>query len=253
VSTDRTDSAVRRVGGARGRQAEGTREAIMATAERLFAEHGVASVSSRQISEAAGQGNNAAVGYHFGSKADLVRAIARRHNERIERRRAELVAGLGADARVHDWVECLVRPLTEHLAELGVPSWYARFSLQLTTDPGLYEQITDEVIASAPMQRISRGLRPSLTALPREVREYRLQMIRHLIGHTCADRERTLAAAGRSSRADWDRVARLLADAVTGLLLAPVTTAPRPAAARSVTQGSDVQGGRVLRKVKSDA
>jgi AcrR family transcriptional regulator len=224
VAADRTGSGVRRVG-TRGRQAAGTRELIMATAERLFAEHGVAAVSSRQISEAAGQGNNAAVGYHFGTKTDLVRAIVRRHGEQIERRRAELVAGLGADAGVHDWVDCFVRPLTEHLAALGVPSWYARFALQLSTDPALQELVTEEVRHAPTMQRISRGLRPSLAGLSREVREQRLQMIRHLIGYTCADRERLLAASGRSSRADWDRAARLLVDAVVGLLLAPVTAA----------------------------
>jgi len=38
-----------------------TREAILIAAERLFAEHGVFAVSNRQVSEAAGQGNNAAV------------------------------------------------------------------------------------------------------------------------------------------------------------------------------------------------
>jgi AcrR family transcriptional regulator len=230
VASNRTGSGVRAVG-ARGRQAAGTRELIMATAERLFAEHGVAAVSSRQISEAAGQGNNAAVGYHFGTKTDLVLAIVRRHVDGIERRRAELVAELGPDAAVLDWVECLVRPLTEHLASLGAPSWYARFSLQLSTDPALRDLVTDEVLNSPSMLRISKGLRPALAALPREVREQRLQMIRHLLAHTCADRERTLSGLSRSTRADWDRAARLLIDAVTGLLLAPVSAAARPAGA----------------------
>lgn len=220
---DRGSEAHRARVGARGRQADGTRELIMSTAERLFAEHGVSAVSSRQISEAAGQGNNAAVGYHFGTKLDLIRAIVRRHNQRIELRRQEMVDVVGTDAGVRDWVECLVRPLTEHLAELGSPSWYARFSLQVSTDPVLREIFSDELRASPPVARISAGLRPSLTALPREVREQRLWMIRQLIAHTCADRERALAAAGRSTRADWDRAARLLADAVSGLLLAPVS------------------------------
>jgi AcrR family transcriptional regulator len=49
-------------------------------------------VSNRQISEAAGQGNNTAVGYHFGTKTDLIRAILRRHREPVEARRKELYA-----------------------------------------------------------------------------------------------------------------------------------------------------------------
>ncbi|MDU0294099.1 TetR family transcriptional regulator, partial [Saccharothrix longispora] len=49
-----------------------TRLRLLAAAERLFAERGLYAVSNRQISAEAGQGNNAAVGYHFGTKADLV-------------------------------------------------------------------------------------------------------------------------------------------------------------------------------------
>ena len=239
MSTDRTGSGARRTTGTpgrqaegarrvgtRGRQAEGTRALIMATAERLFAEYGVAVVSSRQISEEAGQGNNAAVGYHFGTKHELVRAILRRHGEQIELRRAELLARLPADAGVHDWVECIVRPLTEHLAALGVPSWYARFALQLSTDPALSRLAAEDRQDSPSTRRIGRGLRPWLTALPGEVREQRLEMIRHLIGHTCADRESALAAGRGGAGPDWDRAARLLVDAVTGLLLAPVTVRP---------------------------
>ncbi|MBR7839554.1 TetR family transcriptional regulator, partial [Actinospica durhamensis] len=211
--------------GARGRQSEGTRELIMATAERLFAEHGLAGVSARQISEAAGQGNNAAVGYHFGTKTDLIRAIVRRHNQLIELRRVGMLERLGADAGPRDWIECLVRPLTEHLAEPGGPSWYARFSLQVGIDPVLREILSREVRSAPGMVRVAAGLRPSLAALPPEVRRARLEMIRHLIEHTCADRERALATATRPVRADWDRAARLLVDAVAGLLLAPVTPA----------------------------
>ena len=67
----------------RSARRDATRELILTTAERLFAEYGIEVVSNRQISEAAGQGNNAAVNYHFGTKADLVRAIMAGHNKDI--------------------------------------------------------------------------------------------------------------------------------------------------------------------------
>jgi len=76
----------------RNDRASTTREAILTAAERLFAEHGVYAVSNRQVSEAAGQGNNAAVGYHFGTKADLVRAIESKHRIPIEQLREQMVA-----------------------------------------------------------------------------------------------------------------------------------------------------------------
>src|SRR3954453_12180766 len=98
---------------ARAEQVSATRELILTAAERLFAERGVYAVSNRQVSEAAGQGNNAAVGYHFGTKADLVRAITRKHAERIERARARMLAATGDSADLREWVACLVRPSTE--------------------------------------------------------------------------------------------------------------------------------------------
>ena len=81
---------------ARSDRASTTQEAILTAAERLFAEHGVFAVSNRQVSEAAGQGNNAAVGYHFGTKTDLVRAIERRHREPIERLREDMARSSGS-------------------------------------------------------------------------------------------------------------------------------------------------------------
>ena len=79
----------------RADRASTTQEAILKAAERLYAEHGVFAVSNRQVSEAAGQGNNAAVGYHFGTKADLVRAIEHKHRGPIEELRQQRIAGIG--------------------------------------------------------------------------------------------------------------------------------------------------------------
>ena len=50
-------------------------EHLKAVALKLFAERGIDGVTVRQIAEAAGQKNHAAVGYYFGSKEDLVREL----------------------------------------------------------------------------------------------------------------------------------------------------------------------------------
>src|SRR6476661_9822287 len=99
-----------------------TREAILTAAERLFAEHGVFAVSNRQVSEAAGQGNNAAVGYHFGTKTDLVRAIVSKHAMRVDALRESMLSEASDSFDLRDWLSCLVRPSTDHLAELGNPT-----------------------------------------------------------------------------------------------------------------------------------
>lgn len=207
---------------ARAEQVESTRGLILDTAERLFAEHGVVSVSNRQISEAAGQGNNAAVGYHFGSKNDLVRAIVRRHAEPMTVIRRRLLDSHGTSAEVRDWVVCVVRPITEHLADLGNPSWYARFAAQLVTEPNLRELTATEVGDLPTLQAVFRGLDRVLPELSPEVRRERDDMAHTLILHFCARRERTLAL-GADSRAMWSATESSLTDALEGLYRAPVT------------------------------
>jgi AcrR family transcriptional regulator len=207
----------------RAERAAPTRERILTAAERLFAEHGVFTVSNRQVSEAAGQGNNAAVGYHFGTKTDLIRAILRRHAASAERVRARLAADLDDGAELRDWISCLVRPITEHLAELGNPTWYARFSAQVMTDPVLRTVMIDEAMESASLRRIVEGLNRCLPELSPEVRAERGAMARQLIVHMCAERERALAEGTATPRSTWDGAAAGLIDAIVGIWLAPAT------------------------------
>ncbi|WP_405876139.1 TetR/AcrR family transcriptional regulator [Streptomyces sp. NBC_00005] len=207
---------------ARAEQVGATRELILTAAERLFAERGVYAVSNRQVSEAAGQGNNAAVGYHFGTKADLVRAIVRKHEARTEEIRARLLTGIGDSTDVRGWVDCLVRPMPEHLADLGGPTWYARFCAQLMTDPALHDILVEESLASPSLRQIIEGLNRCLPELPAEVRAERGEMARHLIVHMPAERERALAENRATPRSNWHDAAIGLADAIVGLWLAPV-------------------------------
>ncbi len=200
-----------------------TRELILVTAERLFAENGVEAVSNRQVSEAAGQSNNFAVGYHFGSKDDLVVAIMRRHTEPMERRRTEMLAQVTGSPDLRDWMSCLVRPTTEHLASLGSPSWYARFLAQMTTHPALREFVRNEVVSSRTMQQISEGILRLVPRLPEDVWRDRSDMSRLLIVHMCAERERALHEGTARPHSTWESTASGLVDALVGLWLAPVS------------------------------
>jgi AcrR family transcriptional regulator len=213
--------------GARVDQVASTRKAILETAERLFAEHGVAAVSARQISEAAGQGNNAAVGYHFGTKMGLVRAILASHSEPIEARRAELVAENAGSTELRDWLTCLVLPSAEHFASLGTPTWFARFSAQVMTDPVLRSLIEEQSLNAPSMQQLLHGLRGCVSGLPAGVRQERGEMARHLLVHDFAERERAEAGGEAVGRAGWDEATAGLVDALVGLFQAPATTSDR--------------------------
>jgi AcrR family transcriptional regulator len=210
----------------RTERASSTQEAILVAAERLYAEHGVFAVSNRQVSEAAGQGNNAAVGYHFGTKADLVRAIEHKHRGPVEELREQMVADLvasGDSGELRGWAACLVRPLTDHLAALGNPSWYARFAAQAMTDPAYYNVVVKGALSSPSLVQVVEGFNHCLPNVPADVRYERNIMARNLLMHTCADRERTLATGRSMSQRSWRAAASGLIDAIVGLWLAPVT------------------------------
>src|SRR5690349_15934196 len=114
-----------------------TRTRILAAAERLYAERGVDGVSLREITEAAGQRNNAAVHYHFGGRDELVRELFELRYAQLETRRAEMLAALDADGRTDD-IEALVRILVAPFAEAadqGAEGTWVRFVARLHEDP----------------------------------------------------------------------------------------------------------------------
>lgn len=211
---------------ARADQVRATRTRILLTAERLFAEQGLLSVSNRQISEAAGQGNNAAVNYHFGTKTDLVRALISRHTVPMEAVRARLLAQFAGSTELRDRVVCVVRPFTDHLAELGVPSWYARFGAQVMTEPSFRELATVE-FGDAPLMRTAfDALHRCLPELTTPACHERDAMAMTLVVHYCAQQERSLTA-GTDATAAWAGIATGLIDALEGLYRAPQSPRPR--------------------------
>src|ERR1051326_9079064 len=93
-----------------------SRLAMILAAERLFAERGIAAVSLREIGAAAGQRNNSAAQYHFGSKQGLVDAVVEHRMGPINERRLALLADLDTSGRGSDLralVEALVEPFAE--------------------------------------------------------------------------------------------------------------------------------------------
>jgi AcrR family transcriptional regulator len=201
----------------RSRNAEATRELLLRTAERLYAEHGLAQVSNRQIVEAAGQANNSALSYHVGTRADLIEAITRTHLEPIADGMRELVELTRGSTNPRDHVASLVLPYIRHLADLGNPSWFARFIAQITTDPASTGSHAD--LLAPHFQEGLATVWAHVPDLPAEEAELRSRTMRVAIIHTCAELERAAAATGVP--VNWTLVAESLTDAVTGLLLAP--------------------------------
>src|SRR5258705_3470203 len=92
-----------------------TRERLVHVAIRLFAERGIDGVSTRDITSAA-EANSAAIGYHFGSKENLVRAVFQALAGPLNRTRLDALtayeASVGPDRvlEVKKIARCLIEP-----------------------------------------------------------------------------------------------------------------------------------------------
>jgi hypothetical protein len=70
-------------------------------------------------------------------------------------------------------------PVTEHVEALGTPSWYARFIVQVTSDPALRADMVEAFVAASPsMEEPQDGLNGCLPDLPPEVQAERAAMTR---------------------------------------------------------------------------
>ena len=116
-------------GGVRGEQRD-AKEAMIEVAEKLIGERGLDNVSMRDVASYAGQRNNSAVQYHFGSRDGLITQILRRRLAAldVERRRRLAVAdekGLGNDLTALAHV--LFDPIVDLLRDQPESTHYARF------------------------------------------------------------------------------------------------------------------------------
>ena len=88
-----------------------TKQRILGAAEELFARHGFAGASLRQVTAAA-HVNLAAVNYHFGSKENLINEVFRR---RLDGLNADRLAALGEARKrpgyaLEDTLDAFIRP-----------------------------------------------------------------------------------------------------------------------------------------------
>ncbi|NII10936.1 TetR/AcrR family transcriptional regulator [Oleiagrimonas sp. C23AA] len=89
-----------------------TKERILGAAETLFARHGFAGASLRQVTSAA-KVNLAAVNYHFGSKDNLIEEVFRRRLDELNGRRVAALKGAGEDASLDALLGAYIRPALE--------------------------------------------------------------------------------------------------------------------------------------------
>lgn len=192
------------------------RERLILAAERLIAERGP-TVPLRDIAAAAGQRNNSAIQYHFGSRDGLIAAIVEHRLATLEVRRLELLAEQAGSAEsVHSLLEALVIPMFELSAHHGV-GHYARFLEQIRTHPAVTDAANLDTAERTSVRVIMRGLQRRLPELPPRLRIRRLRALPTLLFALLADHERAVES-GRVTAGDeaaWGELVDMLAGALT--------------------------------------
>ncbi|HYP83330.1 TetR/AcrR family transcriptional regulator [Variovorax sp.] len=201
-------------------------DVLLATAQRLFAEKGIDGVSMREIAREAGQRNNSALHYHFGSKEALIQAILQSGMREVNELRNDYIDQLFSGGRHGDLralVEAIVWPLASKMLT-GSGNTYNRFLAAAQVHP-------DTDLAASTREEEDRGFRRIYELLQRALPDMPELLLRqrYLAGvsfvmFSLADFERMGPRRSKAQRGfDLHRAIENLIDMVSGALAAPIS------------------------------
>jgi AcrR family transcriptional regulator len=210
-----------------------TRQNLLAAAERLFAERGVAAVSLREIARVAGAKNVIAVQYHFADRDGVLQAILDKHLPDVEARRHALLDLLGGEPEpaVRPLAGALVRPLAAKLTDAdGGPAFLRVYADLLNRPRPPVALLTDARYRS--LQRWHDQLQPLL-----DPTAARLHPRQTAVVYTAVELARRAAAGPHTD----DRLfTSHLVDVVAAILTAPVSDETRHLVATNRRQAAEV-------------
>tara|TARA_B100000686_G_scaffold239615_1_gene247927 strand:- start:226 stop:828 length:603 start_codon:yes stop_codon:yes gene_type:complete len=191
-----------------------TKTRLLDHAEKMFAEDGVFAVTNRQITEAAGQKNESALNYHFGTRNELIIALLTRRGRELDDLRAELLTHLKNKPTTRELVQLLVEVYASCLhTENGRD--YLRIVDQLRG------WMTDwEFIASFEEDNVHEHLKYILDLLQKGSDSQRVLGMIMLMTAMTASRAQ-LVSDGLKLPSTHEQYVETLTDMLTGVLLGP--------------------------------
>jgi AcrR family transcriptional regulator len=168
------------------RDATTTRQKLLRAGEQLFAAKGVDGALVRDIIRLAGQANDSAIHYHFGSRQGLLEAILARHIELMEAARREREVDGGAD------LEALVAALVEPTAaRLLTPEGrdFLRIVVRLAGHAGVRSHAVPSLLQGTAVAHQLKLIEQSCLAfLPEPIALERVATLISVLTATLADR-----------------------------------------------------------------
>lgn len=183
-----------------------TKDRILAAAEELFAEAGIAATSLRQITGRAGV-NLAAVNYHFGSRDALIEAVFERRlkplNEERLARLDQLKSGTPTLSQV---VKAFIEPVLSlsRDPERGGPRFVRLVAQSYTETSSRFERFFTGQYREV-LERFADVLEESLPGLQREEIHWRLHFMIGATAYTIVDSHLLRLIAGSERTGDMER------------------------------------------------
>lgn len=213
---------------------QGTKERLLSTALRMFAESGFDAVSIRDLTNAA-NANLGAVGYHFGSKDGIIQAVLKLA-EPINARRLQALeecereAGSGG-ATVEQIIRALVEPAVRLARDTTGDGFY--FSRIYRIASALRPPIVLEVIRAQYDKialRFIDALARALPEIPRTVIVWRyisaVGAMLHVVDDASLMNRVLKFSEGRGDASDPDQIIDALIPFLIGGISAPLLTKP---------------------------
>lgn len=207
-------------------------------AEKLIAERGLDNVSMRDVATVAGQRNNSAVQYHFGSRDGLIMQILRRRLIALDierQRRLAVIDEMGLGTDLSSLVGVVFGPIVDLLRDNPDATHYARFLQRVgpVMAPGIPETglrtSSDDVVVR---------LIDSMSHLPRRVAFERIDLATQMFTGSLAVYEDRRDASNTVVNSRFEDVVAHLYDMVEAALLAGVSASEQSRFAASIADAS---------------
>jgi len=177
---------------------DGSRQKLLASAERLFAERGFSGVSVRDIASGAGV-NSALVGYYFGNKLGLLSAVYLRHCKPLNEERLRMLREFSRQpggATLEQVLEAFLRPALVDAPDHNGRSEFTRLRSIIS---GENSALLEETIAEnfdRPGRTFVDALARCLPHLTREDVLWRFHFLLGSLYHTGAHASRICILSG---------------------------------------------------------
>ena len=187
-----------------------TKDRILGAAEELFAEHGFAATSLRQVTSRADV-NIAAVNYHFGSKENLVNEVFRRRMDEMSRQRLDaLEAALAREGGLDDILAAFVEPALAVAQDRHGGAAFVRVIARAyaESNAGLRKFLSDQY--GHVLRRFAKAIDAAVPGLGKEELYWRLDFLAGALTYAMSDFGLIKRPAGITEETHRTRAAQAL-------------------------------------------